>query len=895
MSTSGVRSRFVSLLAGSGGQVSKAAFEGLVAYASERGLTSGEIKALLQPAGYLEPNRVLRARGVRLEDVRLDDGAWSVAVELGRTFAIAPLFERLPNARPTAVAPAPVSAPVAVAGRALPPIDEWKVETAGATITFTTQLGAQRHPAVVFAMPVWTDPAPRDALAGQRPAIAAATTVAAIVAAVKAVLAAEAGHFAADDVPVRGKNHRYGLQDLRRFAFFTAVEQAAASAPLPAAERARLTAALADEKERLLCDRDYEMEVGSHTNYWPYWRNFRGVLEKALAQTAPATDDYWQIKNRLENIYDHKTVLGFRRSVDEKDAEVSTGQAVVHRRPFGDDDGHRVSMARGSYPTAPVYELLALRDGTKVYRDGDALYRDVRDAAPGPGADAGRIKLTDAEAAEVTARSVPAEELGLRPLRDGEPPRSGISYDWNRDGGVDITSIDIGWWGHCHNEAPLNAMGVDPRRGVDLYRADPAVPAARALQHYTAEDIWDACGALASDHEGGFMAKDTFRWRPVEVERTKFVGSRNDGGHWIEIDLARQGARRVRIDAEVTELWHKSDPTKVYPDPSARFRRDLPDDEGGFAANPDWLAADVRDDDEITVDGLGRKVTVRTTFITFDAKGDRYQAKEVVRLDPAVDSFVKLADEILQALPTGGGRVAEHWYNAKRGAYYQVVAEVKAGSGGGRRETSRTEVVPVASVRLRQETVYDSVIDIHDFATRNMGMPFTCDTSSGLAVWNYPVEKLRIDRLRQVDRVEDGAAVTYTSYRLRYTTMGGPGGDARYIIRRDAAGNMVRAVAEDPMPDFAFRNEHWVCAPGTTDEHGAVAYNASALESGYLLDKAGTKVVSGLWRRLAALVYASLSADPGAEPVRVIETRGGELHVFADAASFQAAIAADRS
>ncbi|HVV87094.1 MAG TPA: hypothetical protein VHE35_28840 [Kofleriaceae bacterium] len=879
-----MRSRFVSLLAAGGGHVSQTAYEQLVAYASERGLTSGELKALLQPAAYLETDPVLAARGVRLADVKLDEGAWKIAQDLAAKFSIAPLFERLANARPAAPAPAPTPPPAPVGGTALAPIADWKVETPGAAITFTTAIGAQRQPAVVFDMPAWTDPAPKDALAPQRAAIGAATTVDAIVAAARAAITAEAGYFAVEDVQVKSKNQRYGLQDLRRFGFFTDVAKAAAGAPLPAAERARLDGALADAKEQLLCDRDYEMETGSHTNYWPYWRNYRGVLEKALAQTAPATDDFWQIKNRLEQIYDHKTVLGFRRSVDEKDAESSIGQAVVYRRPYADDDGHRVSLARGSYPTAPVYEVLSLRDGTKVYRDGDALYRD---AVP-------RTRLTDAEAAGVTARPVKASELGLRPLRDGEPPRAGISYDWNCDGGVDITTIDIGWWGHCHNESPLNALGVDPKRGVDLYRADPAVAPAAALQHYTAEDVWDACGALASDHEGGYRARDSFQWRPVEVERSKFVGSRNDGGHWIEIELARQGSRRVRIDAEVTELWHKSDPTQVYPDPAARFRRDLPDDDGGFAPNPDWVAADVDDDDEITVDGLGRKLTMRTTFITFDAKGERYQAKEVVRLDPTVDSFVKLADEILQALPTGGGKVAEHWYNAKRGAYYQVTAEVKAGAGGGRRELARTEVVPVASVRLRQETVYDSVIDIHDFVTRNMGLPFVFDTASGLAVWNYPVDKVRIDRLRQITRTEDGAPLSYTSYRLRYTTMGGPGGDAKYIIRRDAAGNLVRAVAEDPMPDFAFRNEHWVCGPGATDEHGTAAYNASAMDDGYLLDKSGNRVVTGLWRRLAALVYASLSAGPGTEPVRVFETREGELRVFADGPSFQAAIAADR-
>src|SRR3712207_8184451 len=53
---------------------------------------------------------------------------------------------------------------------------------------------------------------------------------------------------------------------------------------------------------------------------------------------------------------------------------------------------------------------------------------------------------------------------------------------------------------------------------------------------------------------------------------------------------------------------------------------------------------------------------------------------------------------------------------------------------------SRQAPVPVSAVRVQQETVYDSVIDIHDFITKNMGLPFTCDTSSGLAVWNRSEE-----------------------------------------------------------------------------------------------------------------------------------------------------------
>ena len=100
MSTYGVRTRFVALLAGSGGAVSTAAYAALVDYAAERGYTPGELRALLRPADYLEASRVLRGRGVRLADVRLDAGAWAAATALATRFAVTPIFDRLPNAAP---------------------------------------------------------------------------------------------------------------------------------------------------------------------------------------------------------------------------------------------------------------------------------------------------------------------------------------------------------------------------------------------------------------------------------------------------------------------------------------------------------------------------------------------------------------------------------------------------------------------------------------------------------------------------------------------------------------------------------------------------------------------------------------------------------------------------
>jgi hypothetical protein len=97
------------------------------------------------------------------------------------------------------------------------------------------------------------------------------------------------------------------------------------------------------------------------------------------------------------------------------------------------------------------------------------------------------------------------------------------------------------------------------------------------------------------------------------------------------------------------------------------------------------------------------------------------------------------------------------------------------------------------------------------------------------------------------------------------------------------------------MPDFAFRNELWICAPVCTDVRGETAYNVSALQAGYLTDKARERLVTDLWAREAAILYASLAAPAGGDTVYLIETDDGKLHAFAERASFDAAIKAHKA
>ncbi|MBI4511767.1 MAG: hypothetical protein HY698_19190 [Deltaproteobacteria bacterium] len=913
MSTSGVRTRMLSLLVKQRGVITKEGFEEIVRHARERGLTSGEIKSLLQPASYLERSPLLREHGIGLGDIRVEPEARAAAMTLAHEVGITDVFPGLP-VHPLAPEPPGVVtsrearnvlAAALAKGTRLGSYSSWAVDMSGGRVSFATRVGEKTYPAVVFDMPAWKDPAPRDIVRENLQRFLAATDLASLLQVVREVITTSRPYFLAEGFPVRNENERHGIQDARRHQFFETLATLATDLRLPQPERPRVAAALETEKESMLLGRDYVMETGSHSNYWPYWDNFREAVDKMLAQSLPGTDEYCAIKNRLEEIFTRKTVFGWKREIDEQDIEASIGGALVFRRKYAEGHGRRVSLAPGSHPLSPKYEVLSVVQsgmppsltkyaGLPVFRDTDAESTLRFDAVVNhAGARAGD-KVPAELVPYVRGKQVSPSELGLRPLFPGESPRGRISLDWNQDGMISVAPIEIGWWGHCHNEAPLNALGLDPKRGVDLYRAGPKVPRESARQSYSAEDIWDIAGALASDHEAGFASMGAFGLRQVQVEKTKFVGSRNNGGHWLLLELARPGHRRIRVDALVTELWHKSDPSKRYERPEERFRRDLPEPDGAFAPNPEWVAAQALDEDEITIDALGRRLTVTTTCITLDAQGNRIEKKEQVEIDPASDRPVKLADEIVDLYQEGGGKLVEHWYNPKQRAYQQVVIDVRSEHRFSRMEHSRLDSIPVAALHAGQETAYDSVIDIHEFITKNMGLPFTCDTSSGQAVWNYPVKTIRIDKLGAIEKGEGEKRFRYTTYRLKYTTMGGPSGQASYIIKRDERGNAVRAVALDPMPDFAYRNEHWVCAGVVADANGKPAYNVQALEGGYLTDKGRERLVLDLWRRAGALLHASLAA-PGGDRVYVFETEQGDLLAFPDEVTFTAAVATDQA
>jgi hypothetical protein len=300
MSTYGVRRRFVDVLVRDRGRMSEVAFTELVAYARERGITAGEAKALLQPAAYLRTSGMLRTHGVRLDDVRLDDGAWAAAEALGRELDVTALFPDLPNARPTAApAPTPAPAEIPAGGQRLGEPASWRLETSGAVLTFATRVGDRTYPALVLASPAWKDPGPpRDLVAEHRGDLEAVTSLAGLVAFVREVVAEERAYFEAEGIEVRFANERYAIQDARRHEFFEALAGAAGELRLAAGERDRIPAVLAAEKERLLCDRDYDTVISAFSDMNAF-RILAGAPQICVSRTAHQIDRSASTKCRL--------------------------------------------------------------------------------------------------------------------------------------------------------------------------------------------------------------------------------------------------------------------------------------------------------------------------------------------------------------------------------------------------------------------------------------------------------------------------------------------------------------------------------------------------------------------------------------------------------------------
>ena len=804
-------------------------------------------------------------------------------------------------------------------GKDLGSYSDWSLKTPGADVKFSTTASGRDWPALVLDTRTFEDPKPaRDIVSENKAAFEAVTNPAEFQSAIDTILSSETDYFSAEDLGSDSANLKYGVANLRRKAFLTALRSSAIDATsITGGDKARARGVAEGVSIKMATGIDYQMEVGSHTNYWPYWSNYAAPLEKMLEQEEVGSAGYHQIKNRLNDINRRKTHNdSWKREVNERNFESSVKMSLVYSPNFTVGSGHRLSQTEDSTTFNPHYELITINKaglpeefaeyaGVQVYRDTNAS-KTLRVDFMGKGDSA-----TEVFARSLTGKKIPeelndhlttrrltekdAESFTLRKFQAGEKARKNISFDWGSNGNINVAPTNVGWWGHCHNEAPLNAMAIDPQKAVSFYRADRGVDASKALANYTAADAWDIAGAFTSDHEGRPAWNSLSTGRATGVDSTSFVGTRNNGLHELNIKL--EGGRSFNIDAEVISLKDASGKSQ---DPKAIFRENVENEDGGFDKNPMHLKTNAQKDDQITIDVAGCTMNLSTKYVTFDAQGNPTERTGSVKLDPAEDKFVKVTEKIARRNPGAqGGEILEQYYNAKTKEYYSITQKVNEENGYKREEVSRSETSAVSGLEHTTETEYDSVEVIFDYFMDNPGLPKTYDTSPDAPVWNYPVDREKLDLLTETTVKENGHDYTYRTFNLLYSTMGGPEDqNQKFIIKFNEQGKIVDTCALDPMPDFAYRQDHWTAAPVTSDNRGGTAYNVMALSKGYLLRQGGNSisdVETKLWEQEAALLFASLSDDTAEGHAYVFQKTDGSIISFADKASFHKAVEADKA
>jgi hypothetical protein len=898
------------------GEIDASGMKAVIDEAKRFRLGSREVEAVLQPGAYLD--------GVDLGGIRFTAEAYKLAESLASDHGV-DLFPELPNAKPTAAAPRP-DAPSAASlrdnfnaamakGKDLGDIKDWSVDTAGANVKFTTNSAGRSWPALVLDKREFKDPGARDIVKDNVDAFKGVKTVEDFKAALDGVLEKESAYFSAEGVDVKNPNENFGIRNLRRKSFIDSLHnQAIGLTDLSGSDATKAKGLVEGASISLVSGVDYDMKVGSHTNYWPYWDNYAPPLEKMLEQTEEVSDEHFQIKNRLRDIYRRKTHKNsWGRSINERNFESSIRLALVHNPQYTSGAGHRVSVTEGSTPFAPKYELLTVKAsglpegmekyaGLQLVRDTDAN-NTLRFDFMGEG-DSEQAKL----AKSMLGKAIPEElkahidskalskddldDLTMRDFVSGEKARKDISMDWDSNGSINVAEISIGWWGHCHNEAPLNAMDIDPSKDVKFYRANRGVDAEKALSTYSTDDAWDIAGAFVSDHEGRpeWAVASTGR-ATYSVDDTEFVGSRNDGGHALALHLP--GGRKLEVDAEVKKLTN-ADGEGL--NPKSIFRENLENDDGSFSSNGQHLSTEKGD--SITIDVTKHSMSLDTEYYTFGSDGYPVKKTGSVTLDPTKDEFVKLSEDMSRSRGGLGGTITEHHYNAKTEEYFSVTKTVGEDNNFEPKETTRSEPVSVSQLTHTTETEYDSPQEIYEFFMDNPGMAKTYDTTSGKAVWNYPVNREKLDMTNEVVKEENGRDFTYRTFNLAYETMGGPNKSQKFILKYNEAGKIVDSCALDPMPDFAYRNDHWESAPVTTDSQGRTAFNVMALDKGYLLSQGGNSfddIVTDMWHTQATLLYASLTDETPEGHAFIFQAQDGKIISFENQEDFNAAVEADKS
>ena len=164
------------------------------------------------------------------------------------------------------------------------------MKTGGSDVKFHTEAIGKKWPALVLDTITFTDPAPKAIVSERQEAWKGISNLGEFQAFIDAVVKEEDAFLKAEGVDASNINETFGIRNERRQALVREMLDGLRDTGLSADDRTNAKGLITGMSIKLVANQDYEMKVGSHTNYWPYWNNYAEPLEKMLAQEVEGSD-----------------------------------------------------------------------------------------------------------------------------------------------------------------------------------------------------------------------------------------------------------------------------------------------------------------------------------------------------------------------------------------------------------------------------------------------------------------------------------------------------------------------------------------------------------------------------------------------------------------------------
>ena len=757
-------------------------------------------------------------------------------------------------------------------GNKAPPRNDRSVTTSGASITFSTHVGERDLndvPALIIDARIIEDTDPEErSLTSEK--LKEVTSLDSLEAIVSEFYYDNIDYLEADDLA--NGNKALATAGSRKKFLFDAITSSLALTGLSEEDYPKARRFLKAFEEETYMGRYIEFDTAELDTYHPYEEPFDKGLKK-LEALAPPGFERDNITHELNYIIDRKSQFG-QGPINERNAETT-----LHLRPVDrDNDNQAISVATDSTnPQRPTYVLINVNKdnlpegmeefaGRAALRGAEGFYFDKSDD-PVP-----------VELHEHLSEKSASNNLGLRRFEGAEVPRANFPYDWDRNGAIDVDTIDTSWWGHCHIEASLAALDI--KAGADVTVFDTR---SKAVKTFGDTDINDLLFAMLDASSYADIATS----EGATAGKTTFVGNRNDttgGKHpgdklFLEVDGVEHS-----FSFSVTSLFDPNDSGETV-NVDEIFSPTVLRDGIRFEKNPAFQS--LRDSDWSVINGE-RKLIGKVEYLDVSVSGALERQSVEITLDPTNPSKEPV---LLGGVVQGGGyppEVTKFYLNEITGNLESRDFSPEQQEDGTFKMVPVSEeatiVGAVSNKLLARELVKESIIPLHEHALNaaRRGVSFVTEKSSGNAVWNYGTDSLKIGKLRH-----DG---DFTKYYIALNTQGGMK-RWTYILQSDQDGNPIAAHALRKPADFVWRAEHSVAAPLFRGEDGRLLYNESAYERGFLLDSEGELNVEGMsfFRYASDVIYASLRESETGNQYVVIDD-DGELYFYDDVEAYKAEV-----